>query len=133
RRDAPGAGRDKPPTDELRDPFGDPPAGRNSNPPGGSASEDAKKADTLAKLGEQSLKANDIGGAASNFKKALDLDPRNADAIMGQGEIAMRAGSYGVAIGHLKKAARLRPRSAKVHVLLGEAYLNAGNTSQAAS
>lgn len=125
---------DKPPApvDELRDPFGEPdPDKTTPASPASPASEDASKADFFAKVGQQALQSGDLGSAASNFKKALELDARNADAIMGQGDIALRAGSYAAAVSHLKKAARLRPRSSLVHTLLGDAYLGSGNDKSA--
>lgn len=129
------------PADELRDPFsagpaespgsGDLGAGESPDPSDGSKA--ARKASFHAKLGQNHLRNGNIPGAADEFKKALELDPRNVDAITGQGELALRAGLYSAAIAHLKKAARRRPRSAYVHTLLGEAYLNAGDDARAAT
>ena len=81
----------------------------------------------------QRLIAGDLTGAATNFKKALELDGKSAAATLGMGEIALRQGLFGDAIAHLSKAAKLSPRNAKVFTLLGEAYLSAGNNAQAAA
>jgi len=120
--------RDPPPRDPPpRDPPPDDP------PPGDSATSDAvKEAEFFAKLGNKDLRIGDILGAASNFKKARELDPKNLDAVVGLGEIALSQGSYSAAIGHLTRARKLRSKSARVHTLLGEAYLGAGNNSKAA-
>jgi serine/threonine-protein kinase len=94
--------------------------------------EDKKKAEFFAKLGEQALAGGDTGGAAANFKKAIELDPRSVDAITGMGQIALEQGLYADAATHLKKAAKLAPKSATIQTLLGEAYLNSGNAKLAA-
>ncbi len=101
--------------------------------PGDSSSSKAKEAEFFAKMGDKDLRNGDILGAAGNFNKARDLDPKNVDAVVGLGEIALTQSSYSAAIGHLKSAARMRPRSARIHTLLGEAYLGDGNNSQAAA
>ncbi len=111
-------------TDMPKDPYGeDPPA---------DAVAPEKKAEFFANLGTQQLIGSDTTGAASNFKKALELDARNVAATTGMGEIALRQGLFGDAIAHLSKAAKLAPRSAKPLILLGEAYLGSGNNAQAA-
>ena len=92
-----------------------------------------QKASFFANLGQQQLAGGDVGGAAANFKKALELEPRNLAATMGMGEIAMRQGLFGDAIAHFKKASRIAPGSARAFTLLGEAYLSAGNNSEAAN
>ncbi len=94
--------------------------------------EDKKKAEFFAKLGEQALASGDTGGAAANFKKALELDAKSLDAIIGMGQIALDQGFYADAAAHLKKAAKLAPKSARIQTLLGEAYLNSGNAKLAA-
>ncbi|MDX2093577.1 MAG: protein kinase [Kofleriaceae bacterium] len=91
-----------------------------------------QKASFFANLGQQQLNGGDMGGAAANFKKALELDAQNLAATIGMGEIAMRQGLFGDAIAHFKKASRIS-RSARVFTLLGEAYLNSGNNSEAAN
>jgi hypothetical protein len=113
-------------TDKPVDPYS--PAG---DPGDGAPSE--KKADFFANLGAQQLASGDIAGAAGNFKKAIDLDPKNLTAVMGQGEIALRQGAFGDAIAHLTKASKLAPKSSKVFTLLGEAYLSSGQNPLAAA
>ncbi len=100
---------------------------------GGSVSADAaKEAEFFAKLGDKDLRNGDILGAAGNFKKARELDPKNVDAVIGLGEIALSQGAYAAAVGHFSKARKMRPKSARVYTLLGEAYLGAGNNDKAA-
>jgi hypothetical protein len=109
------------------DPYG----GGTEAPPAETASPD-KKAEFYSNLGRTQLVQGDTAGAASSFKRALELDARNIPAIIGMGEIALRQGLFGDAIAHLKKAARLAPRSSHVFTLLGEAYLGTGNNAAAA-
>jgi tRNA A-37 threonylcarbamoyl transferase component Bud32 len=113
-------------TDKPVDPYA--PAG---DPGDGATNE--KKAEFFANLGGQQLASGDIAGAAGNFKKAIDLDPKNLTAVMGQGEIALRQGAFGDAIAHLTKASKLAPKSSKVFTLLGEAYLSSGQNPLAAA
>jgi Tfp pilus assembly protein PilF len=113
-------------TDNPKDPYGG-----DDAPSDGGAPE--KKAEFFANLGGQQLIGGDTAGAASNFKKALELDAKNVAAAAGMGEIALRQGLFGDAIAHLTKASKLAPRNAKVLTLLGEAYLNSGNNAQAAT
>ncbi|MBA3460012.1 MAG: protein kinase [Deltaproteobacteria bacterium] len=103
------------------------------NPPSGEGASSDSKASFYANLGSSQLANGDTAGAASNFKKALELDAKNVAATIGMGEIALRQGLFGDAIAHLRRAARLAPRSARVFVLLGEAYLNSGNSNEAAN
>ncbi len=120
-------------TDTPEDPYGTvTPTPPSDSPPPDGASGDSK-AGFYANLGTSQLVNGDTAGAASNFKKALELDPKNVAAMLGMGEIALRQGLFGDAIAHLKKAARFAPRNAKVFVLLGEAYLNSGNNAEAAA
>jgi tRNA A-37 threonylcarbamoyl transferase component Bud32 len=113
-------------TDTPKDPY------TAEDPPADGVAAD-KKAEFFANLGAQQLIGGDTTGAASSFKKAVELDPKNASATIGMGEIALRQGLFGDAIAHLSKAAKLVPRSSKVFTLLGEAYLNSGNHTQAAA
>jgi hypothetical protein len=108
------------------DPYGADPATASD------ASGPEKKADFFANLGQQRLASNDTTGAAANFMKALEIDPKNVVSTIGMGEIALRQGLFGDAIAHLKKAVKLAPKSSRVFTLLGEAYLNSGNNSVAA-
>ncbi len=120
-------------TDTPEDPYGTvTPTPPIETPPPDSASGDSK-AVFFANLGSSQLVNGDTAGAASNFKKALELDAKNVAAMLGMGEIALRQGLFGDAIAHLKKASKLAPRNAKVFVLLGEAYLNSGNNAEAAN
>ncbi len=114
-------------TDGPVDPYG----GGGDTPPPDTAAPD-KKAEFFANLGKTQLASGDMAGAASSFKKALELDAKNIPAIIGMGEIALRQGLFGDAIAHLKKATRLAPRSSHVFTLLGEAYLGTGNNAVAA-
>ena len=93
--------------------------------------ESKAKAEFFAKAGEGQLRNGDSQGAAANFKKALELDPKNVAAIVGLGEVAMQQGLYDAAIKHLKKAVKLAKGSSRIHTLLGECYLNSGNTKSA--
>jgi Tfp pilus assembly protein PilF len=115
-------------TDAPQDPYG---TGGVATDPGDSAAPD-KKAEFYASLGQSQLNAGDTAGAASNFKKALELDSKNVNAVIGMGDIALRQGLFGDAIAHLKKAAKMAPRNSQVFTLLGEAYLNAGQNAIAA-
>ena len=108
------------------DPYG---GGTDTPPSDGAAPE--KKAEFFANLGKQQLASGDTAGAASSFKKALELDAKNVPAIIGMGEIALRQGLFGDAIAHLKKAAKFAPKSSYVFTLLGEAYLGTGNNAVA--
>jgi tetratricopeptide (TPR) repeat protein len=113
-------------TDNPKDPYGnDEPATEGATP--------EKKAEFFANLGAQQLIGGDTAGAASNFKKATELDGKNVAAATGMGEIALRQGLFGDAIAHLSKASKLAPKSAKILTLLGEAYLSSGNNAQAAA
>ncbi|CAN5922664.1 hypothetical protein BH11MYX3_BH11MYX3_19270 [soil metagenome] len=121
-------------SDTPEDPYGTvtplpPPV---DSPPADGASGDSK-ATFFANLGSSQLANGDTAGAASNFKKALELDAKSVPAMLGMGEIALRQGLFGDAIAHLKRAAKFAPRNAKVFVLLGEAYLNSGNNAEAAN
>ncbi|MGE3454278.1 MAG: protein kinase [Kofleriaceae bacterium] len=107
------------------------PYGGTDTPPAESAPAD-RKAEFYANVGAQQLISGDTAGAASNFKKSLELDPRHAPAMIGMGEIALRQGLFGDAIAHLKKASRIT-KTARVFTLLGEAYLNSGNHSESAA
>jgi Tfp pilus assembly protein PilF len=89
------------------------------------------KAEFFAKAGEGQLRGGDAQGAASSFKKALELDPKNLGAVIGLGEVAMQQGLYDAAIKHLKKASKLARGNAHIHTLLGECYLNSGNNKAA--
>jgi Flp pilus assembly protein TadD len=123
----------KPPTpgvsggDGPQDPYG----GETAADPGDGAPPE-KKAEFFASLGQQQLISGDTAAAASNFKKAIELDAKNLNAATGMGEIALRQGLFGDAIAHLRKAAKLAPKSSRVYTLLGEAYLNSGQSSTAA-
>ena len=121
-------------TDTPEDPYGTPiptpPTVTDTTPPPDTGE---GKAGFFAQLGSSQLANGDTTGAASNFKKALELDPKNASAMIGMGDIALRQGLFGDAIAHLRKAAKFAPRNAKVFVLLGEAYLNSGNNNEAAN
>ena len=122
-------------TDTPEDPYGTPtptpppPTVTDTTPPPDTGE---GKAGFFAQLGNSQLANGDTTGAASNFKKALELDPNNASAMIGMGDIALRQGLFGDAIAHLRRAAKFAPRNAKVFVLLGEAYLNSGNSNEAA-
>ena len=123
-------------TDTPEDPYGTPIA----TPPPTTVTDTTPppdngegKAGFFAQLGSSQLANGDTTGAASNFKKALELDPKNASAMIGMGDIALRQGLFGDAIAHLRRAAKFAPRNAKVFVLLGEAYLNSGNNNEAAN
>jgi len=94
---------------------------------------DAGQAEFFAKLGDKALRNGDVLGAASNFNKARDLNPKSGPAYAGLGEIALTQGHYSDAVVHLKKAARFMPRSARAQTLLGEAYLGVGKNKQAAN
>ncbi|MBL0218196.1 MAG: protein kinase [Myxococcales bacterium] len=118
-------------TDVPEDPYGTGTPTVDTPPPDGASGD--TKAVFFANLGTSQLLNGDTAGAASNFKKALELDAKNVPAMLGMGEIALRQGLFGDAIAHLKKASRFAPRNAKVFVLLGEAYLNSGNSSEAAN
>jgi len=109
----------------------DPYASGDTTDPGDGAPPE-KKAEFYANLGAQQLGSGDNAGAASSFKKAIELDPKNVNAVTGMGEIALRQGLFGDAIAHLKKAARMAPKSSRVFTLLGEAYLNSGQNAVAA-
>ncbi len=128
----PGEGTGTGRTDPL-DPFERPDPPDDDPPPrGGAPDEEAKRqADFFAKAGESQLRGGDAQGAAGNFKKALEHDPKNLTAIIGLGEVAMQQGLYDAAIKHLKKAAKLAPGSSRVHTLLGECYLNTGKDEAA--
>ena len=121
----------KPPgvTEGPQDPYNV--AGTPVGDPGDGAAPD-KKAEFYASLGQSQLGAGDTAGAAANFKKAVELDPKNVNAVIGMGDIALRQGLFGDAIAHLKKAARMSPRNSNVFTLLGEAYLNSGQNAIAA-
>jgi hypothetical protein len=67
--------------------------GGEGDPGDGAAPE--KKAEFFASLGQQQLISGDAAGAASNFKKANELDPKNLNAVTGMGEIALRQGLFG--------------------------------------
>jgi Tetratricopeptide repeat len=114
-------------TDGPTDPYEEKPP----EPSGETAATPEKKAEFFANLGAQQLASGDTANAASNFKKALEIDPRNTASIIGLGEIALRQGLNGDAIAHLRKAARMAPTSSRVFTLLGEAFLNSGNTKEA--
>jgi hypothetical protein len=121
-------------TDTPEDPYGTPipaPPPTVSEPTPAPDSGEGK-AGFYAQLGSSQLANGDTTGAASNFKKALELDPNSAPAMIGMGDIALRQGLFGDAIAHLRRAAKFAPRNAKVFVLLGEAYLNSGNSNEAA-
>jgi hypothetical protein len=97
------------------------------------ASENTRKAEFFARLGDQALRAGDYVAAAGNYKSSLELDATNVEATSGLGEIALQQGMYGDAVAHLRKAARMAPKSARIQTLLGEAYLNSANASAAAA
>lgn len=96
------------------------------------SSEAIKRATFFAQVGQTLLRNGNLAGAADNFDKALDLNPRNGNAVMGRGEIALRQGSYSNAIRYLTKATRLNKRNALPYTLLGEAYLKSGKPEKAA-
>ena len=107
--------------------------GSNSDPgTAPSADDPIKQAESLAFIGEQALASGDAGGAAANFRKALELNSRNLAATMGLGELALQQGSFGDAISHFRKATRLAPRSSRAFTSLGEALLGNGNKDSAA-
>ncbi|MBP9087034.1 MAG: protein kinase [Kofleriaceae bacterium] len=107
--------------------------GSNAAPmPQPSAEDPIKQAESLAFIGEQALASGDAGGAAANFRKALELNPRNLAATLGLGDLALQQGSFGDAISHFRKATRLAPRSSRAFTLLGEAQLGNGNKDNAA-
>jgi Flp pilus assembly protein TadD len=114
-------------TDSPKDPY------VNGDDASSDGAAPEKKAEFFANLGSQQLIGGDTAGAASNFKKATELDGKNVAATSGLGEIALRQGLFGDAIAHLSKASKLAPRNPKVLTLLGEAYLNSGNNQQAAA
>ncbi|HPH66932.1 MAG TPA: protein kinase [Kofleriaceae bacterium] len=91
-----------------------------------------KQAESLAFIGEQALATGDAGGAAANFRKALELNPKNLAATIGLGELALQQGAFGDAAKHLRKATRMAPRSSRAFTLLGEAQLGNGNKNGAA-
>jgi Flp pilus assembly protein TadD len=113
-------------TDNPKDPYS-----AADEAPGDAAPD--RKAEFYASLGGQQLIGGDTAGAASSFKKALELDAKNVAATMGMGEIALRQGLFGDAIAHLSRASKLAPKNSKALTLLGEAYLNSGNNAQAAA
>ena len=121
--------------DGPEDPYGTGgiPTVVTENPPANDGASGDSKAAFYANLGSSQLANGDAAGAASNFKKALELDSKNVAAMIGMGEIALRQGLFGDAIAHLKKASRFAPRNARVFVLIGEAYLNTGNNAEAAN
>lgn len=123
--DSGGGGKDVDPLDNL---------GNDGSDDGGKVTPDEEskaKAEFFAKAGEGQLRNGDSQGAAANFKKALELDPKNVAAIVGLGEVAMQQGLYDAAIKHLKKAVKLAKGSSRIHTLLGECYLNSGNSKSA--
>jgi serine/threonine protein kinase len=131
-RTAPSGPRPPSLTNGPSDPYG---AGASEEPPasadGGGSPE--KKAEFFANLGSQQLASGDTAGAASNFKKALEIDGKSVAAMTGMGEIAVRQGLFGDAIAHLTKATRMAPKNSRALTSLGEAYLASGNNAQAAA
>ena len=117
----------KPLNDGPTDPYEDLPSTDGTS----DAATPEKKAEFFANLGSQQLASGDTANAASNFKKALEIDSKNVAATIGLGDIALRQGLFGDAIAHLRKAARMAPTSSRVFTLLGEAFLNSGNTKEA--
>ncbi len=95
-------------------------------------SADAAQAEFYVKLGRTALAKGDAVGAATNFNKAREFDPRSADAIAGLGEVALQQGYYEDAIVHLEAAARLAPRSGRIQTLLGQSYMGANHPKKAA-
>ncbi len=112
----------------------DPPpngGGGGVNDPIGPADADAAQAEFYVKLGRTALAKGDAVGAATNFNKAREFDPKNPDAIGGLGEVALQQGYYEDAIVHLEAAGRLAPRSGRLFTLLGQAYMGAGRPKKA--
>jgi hypothetical protein len=120
-------------TNGPTDPYGGAPAEEAPAAASSDGGSPEKKAEFFANLGSQQLNAGDTAGAASNFKKALELDGKSVAAMTGMGEIAVRQGLFGDAIAHLTKATRMAPKNSRALTLLGEAYLASGNSAQAAA
>ena len=116
------AKHDKSMPEGFKDPFASEPA---------SAKNEAAQADFFIKLGRQKLGASDLSGAATNFNKAREFDPRSADAVAGLGEVAFEQGDYLGAAVHLKQALRLSPNRPRYLVLLGQAYYKLGKPKDA--
>jgi tetratricopeptide (TPR) repeat protein len=63
--------------------------------------------------------------AASEYERALTLDPDNSLALNGLGALAAQGGDYNAAIRHFVKGAKAEAeRDSPDHVLLGEVYRN---------
>jgi serine/threonine protein kinase len=92
---------------------------------------DSTQADFYVKAGRQKLNASDLTGAATNFNKAREFDPRSAEAFAGLGEVAFEQGDYNGAAVNLKQALKISPNRARYFVLLGQAYYKLGRAKDA--
>lgn len=71
--------------------------------------------------------------ARSNYKKAIELDPKISAAHDGLGFICVYEGNYDEAILHLETALKLQPDMNHAFYNLGVSYLKKGNKSEALS
>lgn len=98
-------------------------------PADGQTSEEQEAA--YFRAGQQALKQGDLPGAAKEFKRVLDLDPKLVEARVNLGLIYHALGEYSLAANNLSIAVGERPGMAGPTVILGMDYLKLGLVDKA--
>lgn len=88
----------------------------------GSVRADTVPADSLFARGERALEADDIDGAESHFREALDLDDDDHRALNGLALVGIARGDAGFAIEYARKAVRKDRKNSDYHMTLAMAY-----------
>ena len=85
----------------------------------------------FVEIGMARWKADDVDGAVTAFRKAIELDPGLAIAYYSLGTALEREGQLDDAIAEYQKAIELEPTRALLHAALGDALFERGRLDDA--
>ncbi|HJL40445.1 MAG TPA: response regulator [Myxococcales bacterium LLY-WYZ-16_1] len=85
----------------------------------------------LARSGDRALRNGQLDQAESNYRQALELDPRNADAQSGLAFVHMERAEDDEARSLARSALRLDRRQARAHLVLGLIAFNRNDREEA--
>ena len=85
----------------------------------------------LARRGQVQLERGELGAAARDFRRLLQLQPESAVALAGLGRVALANNDYQQAAEYLEQALALSPSATRLFQPLGMAYRGLGRADDA--